>query len=425
MLLAVLRKAREQPKSGGRGHKRPEVRADDIEGLKFFKHLLPLLKGLSDSGCARDKAGNRTLFMDQYVLLVLLYLFNPTITSLRGISQASGLKNVQKKLGCARASLGSLSESARVFDPALLEGVIKELGAQLEPVAKDPRLRDIEHTLRLVDGSVLQALAHLMTAALSKEQIQKSGAQHRLHAQFRIDTHVPSKLTLTPNLGGEHDERDVLASTLESGLTYVLDRGYVKFQLFNDIVAKSSSYVCRIRDNGLYQTLEHKPLSEEAVAAGVISDQIVSLGAEDSKGLDHTHRVVFVKIAENTGRKKGGRGKSSDGVLRIVTNLLDLPPEVIALIYQHRWTIEIFFRFLKHVLGCRHLLSQHPDGIRIQMYSAVIACMLITLWTGRKPNLRTYEMICHHFSGLASFEELMAHIEKLPSHPEPGFTKTN
>ena len=69
------------------------------------------------------------------------------------------------------------------------------------------------------------------------------------------------------------------------------------------------------------------------------------------------------------------------------------------MIYQYRWTIEIFFRFLKHVLGCRHLLSQHPDGIRIQMYSAVIACMLITLWTGRKPNLRTYEMICHHFSG--------------------------
>lgn len=423
MLYAVLRKTNDQPKPGGRGNKRPEVRPADIEGLKFFKHLLPLLEGLKDSACARDKAGNRSLTMDRYALLVLLYLFNPTLTSLRGIQQASQLKNVQKKLGCARASLGSLSESARVFDPDLLEGVIEELGAQLEPVARDGRLGDLQHTMRLVDGSVLKALAHLMTAALSPEEIRSSGASHRLHAQFRIDTHVPSKIELRPNLGKEHDERDVLAGSLESGLTYVLDRGYAKFELFNDIVKAGSSYVCRIRDKSVYETIEHRPLSQEAVQAGVISDQIVALGVKSSPTLGHTTRVVFVKIQENTGRKNGGKGKGSDGVLRIATNLLDISAEVVALVYQYRWTVEIFFRFLKHVLGCRHLLSQSPNGIRIQMYCAVIACMLISLWTGRKPNLRTYEMICHYFSGLADFDELMAHIEKLPAHPDPA--KTN
>ena len=55
-------------------------------------------------------------------------------------------------------------------------------------------------------------------------------------------------------------------------------------------------------------------------------------------------------------------------MLRIATNLLDVPAEIIALIYQYRWTIEIFFRFFKHVLGCRHLISQDVrrclDGLR-------------------------------------------------------------
>jgi hypothetical protein len=65
------------------------------------------------------------------------------------------------------------------------------------------------------------------------------------------------------------------------------------------------------------------------------------------------------------------------------------------------------------VLGCRHLLSHDPVGIEIQTYCAIIACMLISLWTGRKPTLRTYEMICHYFTGLAAEDELLAHLAKL------------
>lgn len=94
------------------------------------------------------------------------------------------------------------------------------------------------------------------------------------------------------------------------------------------------------------------------------------------------------------GRKEGTAGPPSDGVLRIATNLLDEPAEVIADIYRHRWTIELFFRFFKYVLGCRHLLSTDPAGIQIQAYLAIIACLLIHLWTGGKPTLRTYEMVC-------------------------------
>ena len=86
-------------------------------------------------------------------------------------------------------------------------------------------------------------------------------------------------------------------------------------------------------------------------------------------------------------------GQNCDGFIRIATNLTDVPAEIIALMYYYRWTIEFFFRFFKHLLGCRHLLSRSQEGIEIQTYCAIIACMLISLWTGRKPTLRTYEMI--------------------------------
>lgn len=421
----MLVKPSQPAQANRRSNKRPEVREKDIEGLKFFAKLRPLLDRLHDAGCARDRANNRTLHMDQYVMLVLLYLFNPTLTSLRGIQQASQLKKVQKKLGCARASLGSLSESVRVFDPELLKGVVAELGKQLEPIARDGRLGDIQAQLRLVDGSLLQGLPHLMTAALGEEGVRKSGGKHRLHTQFCVDKHIPTQIKVRPNLGGEHDERDVLADSLEAGLTYVMDRGYLRAALFNDIVGAGSSYVCRIRDNTACRMTEDRPLSDEAVATGVLTDQVVELGKTKARRPDHPVRVVCVKMRENPKRHDAGvrGGHGSDGVLRVATNLLDLPAETVALVYEYRWTVEIFFRFFKHVLGCRHLLSHKAEGIRLQTYAAIIACMLMTLWTGRRPSLRTYEMICHYFSGLADWEELMLHIEHLPKHEDPA--KTN
>jgi hypothetical protein len=94
------------------------IREEDVQGLKYFRKLWPLFARLHEVGCARDKAGNRQLFMDQYCALVLLFLFNPCLRSLRALQQASELKNVQRKLGCGRASLGSLSEATDVLTPS-------------------------------------------------------------------------------------------------------------------------------------------------------------------------------------------------------------------------------------------------------------------------------------------------------------------
>jgi IS4 transposase len=200
-----------------------------------------------------------------------------------------------------------------------------------------------------------------------------------------------------------------------------MDRGYAKFALFNAIVAKQSSYVCRLRDNSIYDVVEERPLTEADRAADVLSDQVVHIGLSGKAEArpDHSLRLVIVKVQPHTSRGKYGGGASgvdSDGFLRIATNLLDVPAEIVALLYLYRWTIEVFFRTFKHLLGCRHLLSHHPQGIEIQTYCAIIACLLISLWTGRKPTKRTHEMLCYYLMGWADEGELLAHLPKLPSH---------
>jgi DDE family transposase len=397
--------------------KRDEVRAEDVTGLKYFRRLLPLFERLREVGCGRDKAHNRQLHMDQYCSLILLFLFNPCLRSLRALQQASELKNVQRKLGCGRASLGSLSEATDVFDPERLREIISELAEQTQPV-RDVAGKEVRQLLTAVDGSVVKTLSTIAQAAYLKTKQGASRSAWRLHTHFDVDRGVPIRIDVTTGRNsGKAEEKNMLRRQLAADHCYILDRWYAQFQLFDEIHAIGSSYVCRIRDNSNWQVIEQRVLSPEASAANVVSDALVELGS--SYRPKHRVRVVLVKTTPNLrrgGRHGGGAAPSSDGVLRIATNLLDVPAELIAEIYRHRWTIELFFRFFKHVLGCRHLLSQDPVGIEIQTYCAIIACLLISLTTGCKPTLRTYEMVCLYLQGWAEEEELLAHLAKLKPH---------
>ncbi len=242
------------------GKKREDVRDKDITGLKYFDKLLPLFDRLRDVGCQRDKAGNRQLYFDQYCMLILLFLFNPTVSSLRALQQASELKKVQRKLRCRRASLGSLSEATEVFQPELLKEIIKELGDKARPVQNVGR-GHVKHVLTAVDGSVVKTLATITQAAYLKNCHGASKSAWRLHTHFDIDCHAPRRIDVTPGKSsGKADEKYVLRKALQPDHCYVMDRWYAEFLLLNDIHAINSSYVCRVRDNSRYKIISYRPV---------------------------------------------------------------------------------------------------------------------------------------------------------------------
>jgi hypothetical protein len=401
----------------------PELTVDDVRGMKQLRRVAGLLAFLHDNGCGRDRAGNRELHYDDYVLLVLLYLFNPLVDSVRTLQKVAELPEVRKRLGIKRFSLGSFSESCRVLHPSMLREVVGQLAKGLRPVGRHGLLADLPGTLTLVDSTVIDTLCTVAEAMFLPLRDGTGRHRHawRLHLHLEVDHHVPAAWELTdPRNTGGSDEKSVLRRKLAPGHTYVMDRWYAQFTLWNDVKAAGSSYVCRVRDNSAYDVLHERPLGEAALDAGVISDQVVEIGLSKKPGerADHPTRLVCVRCTPHSkrgkGHKKGGgqTGPTSDGVLRVVTDLLDVPAEVVAFLYGYRWTIELFFRFLKQTLGCRHLLSTRREGVEIQVYAAVICCLMLNTLTGRKPAKWAVTLMALYLQGLAGERDVLRELTK-------------
>jgi hypothetical protein len=378
----------------------PSVMEESLQGFKYFRVLGPLFAHLRTVGTARDRAGNRQLFYDQYATLMLLYFFNPTVTSLRGLQQTTELTKVQERLGVRRTSLGALSEATQVFDAALVHEVLLALGAQLRPqlpLADQAALAQ----LTAVEGSLLPALPRMVWALWQDDQHRAA----KMHVAFAVLRQGPVDVTIT---AGNASERAELRRLVQPGGFYVFDRGYTDYTLFQELHDLPCSFIGRVQNNAAYEVQEERPVTALAQAAGVQRDAwLRRWGAEHhTRLLPQPFRVVLV----STGKT---HANGTPEVMVLVTNRLDLDADLVALAYRYRWAVELFFRWLKCVLGCRHLLSQSANGVRIQVYVALIASMLISLWVGRAPTKRTYEMLCFYLSGWASETELIAHIDRL------------
>jgi hypothetical protein len=372
---------------------------ESFQGLKYFEQVGSLLRQLHWAGTERDRAHRRQLFYDQYAALLLLYFFNPTLTSLRGLQRATELTRIQHALGVQRTALGSLSEAEQVFDATLLQSVIAALVERL-PVHAPRGGEELLQALIAVDGSLLPALPQMAWALWQDDRHRAA----KIHVAFAVFKANPVTATVT---AGRSSERRELWRFVQAGGFYVFDRGYAAYALFQQLHEKGCSFVGRVQENVAYEVLTERPLTEADQAVGVVQDVLLR-----RVGTSH-HRPQLRQpcrlIRVDTGKR------CSDGTpkrLLLLTNRLDLSAELIAVAYRYRWTVELFFRWLKCVLGCRHLLSHSANGVTFQLYSALIVTLLLSLWIGHAPTKVTYELVCHYLSGWATEKEVLAYLER-------------
>ena len=336
----------------------------------------------------------RKLGQKDYLSLLLFGLFNPVVDSMRGLCAASRLRRVREEICLSRVSLGSFSEAQAVVDPVLLQRVFAELAAEQQSrnlQESEKRLEPYRAQLLVIDGTLWRALPR-MAWALWRYQHGKESAL-KLHLKFNLLEEKPVGVLVT---SARCCERAVLRRQLAAGEFYVGDRYYGEdYALFSELERAGCSYLLRLRQEACFEVMAEWPLSAADQAASVTFDGLVRLGT-GRRRQDELVRLVRVQ--------------SERGELLLVSNKAreELSAELLALIYRSRWRVELFFKWLKCILGCRHWLAESQRGVALQVYCALIAALLLLRRSGRRPGKRAMEMIRFYLLGYATLDELSA-----------------
>jgi hypothetical protein len=396
----------------------PTLNPADILGLKFLSRHLPDWVAKLHADQADPK---RKLFFDQYLCLQLLSFYSPALSSLRALQAATQVPTVQRRLDLPYAALGSLSEASRVFDPELLRELFEQLAREAGELDRSALPAGLPDTMRLIaaDGSLWKTLPRMAKALYQQPLTRRRKGGFKGHFQFDIAKSAPVEVWFT---AGETDERGVLQKHLRAHVLYLLDRGYQSAKLYAAIQQAGSSFVGRIKESAPYQVVTPRPLGARDAAAGVYFDAIVRLGsapAPDAKPL----RVVKARVVSPPPhnlhpQRHGGKYQAYSRTEPLVqewvllTDRLDLDADVLVLLYHHRWKVELFFRWFKCTLKCAHLFCESENGMKIQFYAALIASLLVVLYTGRKPNKRIWEILQLHWTGWATWADVQRYIAK-------------
>ncbi len=355
---------------------------------QFRRRVLPRLKARPASATEEDL--RRTLFAEDYFCLFLFAMLNPVITSMRALCRVSRCRKM-RRVCAAPVCPAAFSEGQHVFDPEILEEVVRHLAqeAQGQGQGGDARVRQALRALTAVDGTVLRAVPRMAWAPAAGH-----GAAIRLHLHFNVFDQIPEAWPITP---GNVCERKVFDQTVAPGSMIVADRHYSNNHAWlAQWRQRGIDFVLRLNNNVILEPVgPERPLTAEDRQAGVVWDRAVRLGVH---GDGPVMRVVRVE--------------ANGDVFHLVTTREDLSAAMISLIYRQRWQIELFFKWIKTILNCRHWLAESPAGVQMQIYCVLIAALLLMLWTGQRPNKRMVEALQFYWLGLADEEDLVLLLQR-------------
>jgi hypothetical protein len=355
---------------------------------QFRQRVLPRLQAQVPTATEED--ARRTLFAEDYFCSYLFAMLNPVITSMAALCHVSHCQKM-RRVAAAPFSPAGFSGGQHLFAPEILEQVVRELARENQGWGQggDTRVRRALAALTAVDGTVLRAVPRMAWAPAGGP-----GRAIRLHLHFNVFDQIPEAWSITP---GNVSEPRVFARMVAPGALIVADRNYGHdFGLLAQLQARGIHFVLRLFNNLVLEPLgPDRPLTEADRRAGVVWDRLVRLGVH---GDGPVLRVVRVE--------------ANGEVFQLVTTREDLSAELIGLIYQQRWQIELFFKWIKTILNCRHWLAESPAGVKIQIYCVLIASLLLRLWTGQRPNKRLVESLQWYWSGMATEEDLVTLLRR-------------
>jgi len=325
---------------------------DPFEIENTFDALISPIYGEAENQAVGldQRTGSKSLFFAQFVRS-LLFAFVYQITSLRKLVTELETNATAHQLGLSPIPYSTLQEAFSRFPASAFRHLFMTLLASTTFMAI-PELQALG-TLYLVDGSLFPTIRSADWAVY-----KQNGNAIKLHLAFELNRMLAVEFLVSP---GNANERRFVQSILQAGTTYIMDRGYMSFDLLAAIVKEEAFFIIRAKENLKFTVTNAMKIGADLPKDlfGTISDALVTLN-NDSHG--HTYRLVQFSIANTP--------------FIILTNRWELSTFQVILCYAYRWQIELMFRFLKCSLKGLHLFNTSENGVQIQFYMLLITAML-------------------------------------------------
>jgi IS4 transposase len=315
-------------------------------------HRLKLQEKIDQSN--HDKYAKK-LTTKAYILLFLHAQLQKR-EGLRAIADDLLQEEFQKEVGLESISAAQLSRKHRQVHPTLLAGIFQDLVAELH--RRTQSTTHFKRNVKVIDSTTVSLCLQKYNWATFRQT--KAGIKVHLRLVFaNRDDVYPDKLALTTAKPSDRSQMDQLID--EEGATYVFDRGYLDYKRFDEFCANNIHFVTRLREDAVYYLLETKTSSY----ANILSDSVVLLGS-GQKQMKHPLRVV--EVLDSQGK-----------LIRIATNRWDLSVEEISDLYRARWSIELFFKWIKQHVRIKNFYGTSQNAVWNQVYLALIAYCLLLL----------------------------------------------
>lgn len=156
---------------------------------------------------------------------------------------------------------------------------------------------------------------------------------------------------------------------LQAGAMYVFDKGYADYNWWQEIVAADAFFVTRLKTNA------HRRQRQIGTpcGAGILADNRMCIGHHHPRG-GVTNALYDTPLREVIVARDG------KAPLVLVTNDLTRSAEDISALYKERWQIELVFKWIKQNLNIKTFLGRSENAVRMQIYVALIAFMLLALF---------------------------------------------
>jgi hypothetical protein len=303
----------------------------------FDTLLAPIMPLLQQIEAGRKKHHNETFLWIDFVRIMVFY-FTKRCGSLNSLAIA--LENAEPALGLPVVPKMTLSDAFRRFPSTLMRQALTVLLAQLN-LPENPELALIG-PVHAGDGSEFPVVGG-MTLPKSSERVPSM----KLHLIFNLN-HMITADFLVDTVGSS--ERSALRAMLHAGVTYVLDRGYMAFDLLRDIITAQAFVVMRAYNNMVVETVKEVPVTLPEHVNGHwthVRDRIVQSAHPDAAG-------IFFRLVECT---------VGTTTYRLMTNRTDITSFQVIVLYAYRWQIELIFRFFKHTLKGVEVITQSKKGM--------------------------------------------------------------